>query len=83
MQLECLKPKLKPPGSKRLKLKWETLLSISAFKFNLRRYSMALVGPNGCGKSTLLGRGGGYILLNFGVFTLDLAVGTPVQLHTR
>jgi len=29
---------LKPPGTKRLKLKHDELLSTSAFKFNLRRY---------------------------------------------
>ena len=33
-----MKPKLKPPGNKRLKLKCDLLLSTSAFKFNLRRY---------------------------------------------
>jgi hypothetical protein len=35
-----MKPRLKAPGSKRLKLKCDILLSTSAFKFNLRRYSM-------------------------------------------
>jgi len=34
-----MKPKLKPPGTKRLKLKCDILLSTSAFKFNLRRYT--------------------------------------------
>ena len=34
-----MKPKLKPPGTKRLKLKCDILLSTSALKFNLRRYS--------------------------------------------
>jgi len=33
-----MKPKLKPPGTKRLKLKCVILLSTSAFKFKLRRY---------------------------------------------
>jgi len=33
-----MKPKLKPPGTKRLKLKCDILLSTDAFKFNLRRY---------------------------------------------
>ena len=32
---------LKPPGSKHLKLKCDIVLSTFAFKFNLRRYSMA------------------------------------------
>ena len=34
-----MKPKLKPPGTKRLKLKRDALLSTSAFRFNLRCYS--------------------------------------------
>jgi len=39
-----MKPKLKPPGAKRLKLKCDVLLSTSAFKCNLRRYNV--VGVN-------------------------------------
>ena len=39
MQVEPFKPKLKPPGAKRLKLKCDILLSTSAFNFNLRRYN--------------------------------------------
>jgi 4-hydroxy-3-methylbut-2-enyl diphosphate reductase IspH len=35
-----VKPKLKPPGTKRLKLNCDILLSTSAFKFNLRRYTV-------------------------------------------
>ena len=38
-----MKPKLKPPGTERLKLKCDILLSTSAFKFNLRRYNVALI----------------------------------------
>ena len=34
-----MKPKLKPPGIKRLKLKSNLRLSTSAFEFNLRRYT--------------------------------------------
>jgi len=34
-----MKPKLKPPGTKRLKLHRDILLSISALKINLRRYT--------------------------------------------
>ena len=41
MQVDAIKPKLKPPGTKRLKVNCDILLSISAFKFNLRRYSKA------------------------------------------
>ena len=38
MQVDPIKPTLKAPGTKRLTLNCDTLLSISAFKFNLRRY---------------------------------------------
>ena len=41
MQVDPKKSKLKPPGTKRLKLQCHTLLSTSAFKFNLRRYIKA------------------------------------------
>ena len=37
--VECMQPKLKPPGTKRWKLNLEILLSISAFIFTLRRYT--------------------------------------------
>jgi hypothetical protein len=33
-----MRPKLKPPGTKRLKLNCAVLLSTSTFKFSLRRY---------------------------------------------
>ena len=39
MQVEPIKPILKPPGTKRLKQKYDKLLSSSAFNFNLRRYT--------------------------------------------
>jgi hypothetical protein len=35
-----MEPKLKPPGTKRLKVKYDILVSNSCFKFNLRRYTM-------------------------------------------
>ena len=38
MQVDPIKPKLKPPRTKRLKLDYDELLSNFAFKFNLRRY---------------------------------------------
>jgi hypothetical protein len=38
VQVDPIKPKLKPPGTKRLNVKYDILLSSSAFKFNLRRY---------------------------------------------
>jgi len=37
-QVDPMKPMLKPPGTKHLKLNCDTLLSNSAFNFNLRRY---------------------------------------------
>jgi hypothetical protein len=41
LQVDPMTPKLKSPGTKRLKVKCGILLSNSAFKFNLRRYIMA------------------------------------------
>jgi hypothetical protein len=38
VQVDPVKPKLKPPGTKRLKPKCHVLLLSYAFKFNLRRY---------------------------------------------
>jgi hypothetical protein len=43
VQVDPIKPKLKPPGTKRLKLKCDILLSTSAFKFNLRRYNQEAI----------------------------------------
>jgi ABC-type transport system involved in Fe-S cluster assembly fused permease/ATPase subunit len=39
VQVDRIGPKLKPPRTKRLKLKCDIVLSTSAFKFNLRRYN--------------------------------------------
>jgi hypothetical protein len=41
VQVDPVKHKLKPPGTKRLKLKCDMLLSTFAFNHNLCRYSMA------------------------------------------
>jgi hypothetical protein len=38
VQVDPMKPKFKPPGTKRLNLNCEILLSTSAFKLNERRY---------------------------------------------
>ena len=38
MKVDPMKPDLKPPGTKHLKVNCDMLLSISAFKLNLRRY---------------------------------------------
>jgi len=42
VQVDPMKPKLKPPGTKRLKLEYDGLLSRSGLKSNLRRYTMGL-----------------------------------------
>jgi len=39
VHVDPIKPKLKPPGNKRLTLEYDGLLSNFAFKSNLRRYS--------------------------------------------
>jgi hypothetical protein len=41
VQVDPITPKLKAPGSRRLNLKHEKLLSDFAFKFSLRRYTTA------------------------------------------
>ena len=41
MQVDPVNFKLKPPGKQRLKLKCDVLLSISAFKLDLRCYTKA------------------------------------------
>ena len=46
MQVDSIKRTFEPPGTKHWKLKYDILLSISAFKFNLRRYT---VGARACG----------------------------------
>jgi len=46
VQVDPIKPMLKAPGTKRLKLKIDELLSSFAFNLNLRRYTMdALSNP--------------------------------------
>jgi len=39
VQVDPIKPKLTPPGTKQLTIRCDELLSIFAFKFNLRRYT--------------------------------------------
>jgi hypothetical protein len=48
VQFDPMKPKLTPPRTKRLKLNCDTLLSTSAFKFDLRCYNEARGWPNTC-----------------------------------
>jgi len=51
VQVDRMKPKLKPPGNRRLKLKYHLLWLTSTVKFNLRHYtvggSMAASGSMG------------------------------------
>jgi len=44
-----MKATLKAPGSKRLKLEYDNLLSNSAFKLNLRRYTKVPLIDSLCG----------------------------------
>jgi hypothetical protein len=54
VQVDPIKPKLKPPGTKRLKHKHDEPLSSFAFKFNLRRYNVAAgAAPAGSGGQVL------------------------------
>ena len=39
VQVDPIKPTLKAPGTKRLKLKYDEVLSNFAFRFHLRRYT--------------------------------------------
>jgi len=43
VQVDPIKPKLKPPGCQRLKLSYDEPLSKFAFKFNLRRFNTVTV----------------------------------------
>ena len=40
VQIDPMKPELRPPGAKCLQLRCDILLSSSAFKFGLRRYHL-------------------------------------------
>ena len=61
VQVDPMKPTLKPPGSKRLKLEHEKQLSNFAFTFNLRRYTKVRLtvvidcGQSGMGATTPTG----------------------------
>jgi hypothetical protein len=47
VHVDPIRPKLKPPGTQRLKLNCDVLLSTSAFEFNLRRYMKVAVVTDG------------------------------------
>ena len=49
MRVDSIKPKLKPPGTNCLDLNRDILLSTSAFKINLRRYTKGRIPLVGCG----------------------------------
>jgi len=66
VQLDPIKPTLKPTGTKRLKLKCDILLSHSAFKFNLRRFTMAAWAADGNYRGG--GVGGGHAVDAFDAF---------------
>jgi hypothetical protein len=55
-----MKPKLKPPETKRLKLEYDGLLSNFGFKFSLRRYSVGeeIAAPVRCVRGHRAARGG-------------------------
>ena len=54
-----MKPMLKPPGTRHLKLKCDILVSTFAFKFNLRRYTTVAVAAGVAGfDSIMVGRCG-------------------------
>jgi hypothetical protein len=82
VQVDSIKPKLKPPGTKHLKLRCDTLLSTSAFKFNSRRYNMAgpaadrlrVAGHQRAAGGSGIGRGGDKIVSGDFCLTQDLAL---------
>ena len=53
MQVDPMQPKLKPPGTERLKLKCDIMLTKPALKFNMRHYAEVVIKPSGC---ALVGR---------------------------
>jgi hypothetical protein len=57
VQVDPFKPTLKPPATKRLKLKYEEPLSSYGFKFDLRRYIEALPSAVSGDVPELLGAG--------------------------
>ena len=56
MQVDHIKPTLKPPGTHRLILKYGQLVSNSALNSNLRRYSWGAGGGGASQRSTLAER---------------------------
>ena len=56
VQVNLMKPTLKPPGTKRLKPKYDEPLSNFAFNVNLRRYAVERGVAGGCATEDLHGR---------------------------
>ena len=56
MQVDPIKPTLKPPGTKRFKLNYDVLLSNFAFNFNLRRYPEAAAKVRAEARRVMVGR---------------------------
>ena len=73
MQVDPIKPTLKAPGSKRLKLDYDEPLLNFAFKFNLRRCNEACMANPDIARAT----GGGKYLIGRGLhsstFQLNLS----------
>jgi len=67
VQVDPFKPTLKAPGTKRLKLKHDKLVSSFAFIFNLRRYIKAQKGMQ-LPEANIMGRG-----LHSSTFQLNLS----------
>ena len=74
VQLDPIKPTLKPAGSKRLKLKYVKLLSTFAFKFNSRRYT-----PASAAAAAAAGAGVGPVGAAGGAVDGGVATGAPEQ----
>jgi hypothetical protein len=78
VQVHPIKPMLKPPGTKHLRLKCDEQLSSFAFKFNSCRYTPAApaTSPAKCAWSTPTGRG-----LHSFPFPLNLSLLCPFPLN--
>jgi len=82
VQVDPIKPKLKGPGTKRLKLTCDEPLSNVAFKLNLRHY--VTVGANLTGIAPAHFGGGGSLITLTGVgFAAAGAGGTTVLVDGR
>ena len=60
VQVEPMKSMVKAPGTKRLKLKYDKLLSKFAFNFNLRRYNTTMIARCHLSRATVRNRRGAW-----------------------